>query len=166
MLSIIVALSENNVVGRENKLPWKLSADLKRLKALTMGHHIIMGRKTWESLGRPLPGRINVVITSDKNYMAEGGVVVHSLVEALEMSSGDNEVFIFGGGKIFKDSLHLVDKIYMTRVHAAIDGDTFFPELRMSEWKEIEREKFKADEKNQFDYSFVTLERKLLKIAE
>ena len=160
MLSIIVALSENNVVGKDNGLPWKLSADLKRLKSLTMGHHIIMGRRTWESLGRPLPGRINVVITTDKNYKAEGGVVVHSLNEAIKISSHDNEAFIFGGGKIFKEALSMVNKIYMTRVHKNIDGDTYFPHLNVNDWKEMDRENFSADEKNQFDYSFITLERK------
>lgn len=160
MLSIIVAVSENNVVGKENKLPWKLSADLKRLKSLTMGHHIIMGRKTWESLGKALPGRINVVITTDKNFKAEGGVVVHSLNEALAYSSEDDEIFIFGGGKIFKEAMPLVNKIYITRVHSIIDGDTFFPVLDRSDWKEISREDFKADEKNQYNYSFVTLVRK------
>ena len=160
MLSIIVAVSENNVVGKENKLPWKLSADLKRLKSLTMGHHIIMGRKTWESLGKALPGRINVVITTDKNFKAEGGVVVHSLNEALAFSSADDEIFIFGGGKIFKEAMPLVNKIYITRVHSIIDGDTFFPVLDRSDWKEISREDFKADEKNQYNYSFVTLVRK------
>ena len=159
MLSIIVAVSENNVVGKENKLPWKLSADLKRLKSLTMGHHIIMGRKTWESLGKALPGRINVVITTDKNFKAEGGIVVHSLKEALAISSTDDEIFIFGGGKIFKEAMSLVKKIYMTRVHSIIDGDTYFPVLDMNDWKKISREDFKADEKNQYDYSFVTLER-------
>ena len=160
MLSIIVAVSENNVVGKENKLPWKLSADLKRLKSLTMGHHIIMGRKTWESLGKALPGRINVVITTDKNFKAEGGVVVHSLNEALAISSADDEIFIFGGGKIFKEAMPLVNKIYITRVHSIIDGDTFFPVLDKSDWKEISREDFKADEKNQYNYSFLTLVRK------
>jgi dihydrofolate reductase len=159
MLSIIVAVSENNVVGRDNQLPWKLSADLKRLKMLTMKHHIIMGRKTWESLGKPLPGRTNVVITRDKNYRAEGAVVVHSLEEALKISASDDEAFIFGGGQIFRNAIHLVDKIYMTRVHTQAKGDAFFPELTEGEWKEISREDFKADEKNQFDYSFVDLVR-------
>ena len=159
MLSIIVAVSENNVVGKENKRPWKLSADLKHLKSLTMGHHIIMGRKTWESLGKALPGRINVVITTDKNFKAEGGVVVHSLKEAFTVSSSDDEIFIFGGGKIFKEAMPLVKKIYITKVHSIIDGDTFFPVLDMKDWKETSREDFKADEKNQYDYSFVTLER-------
>lgn len=160
MISIIVALSENNVVGRDNKLPWRLSADLKRLKSITMGHHLIMGRRTWESLGRPLPGRTNIVITRDKKYNAEGGVVVHSLTEALERASGDNEIFIFGGGKIFKEAMPLVEKIYMTKVHAKIDGDTFFPSLDLTAWKVSEEENFKADEKNQYDYSFITLTKK------
>ena len=161
MLSIIVAVSENNVVGSENKLPWKLSADLKRLKALTMGHHIIMGRKTWESLGHPLPGRTNVIITTNKNYIADGGIVVHSLSEALKVSSQDDEIFIFGGGKIFKEALSLVKKIYMTKVHSNVAGDTFFPSIDLNEWNETARENYKADEKNQYDYSFITLEKKI-----
>ena len=163
MLSIIVAISENNVVGRDNGLPWKLSADLKRLKSLTMGHHIIMGRKTWESLGRPLPGRVNVVITTQENYAAEGAVVVHSLQEALQVSAGDNETFIFGGGEIFRMALHLTQRIYMTRVHVTLNGDAFFPELNMDEWKIIYGEDFRADEKNEYDYSFITLQRQEFK---
>ena len=159
-ISIIVALSENNVIGSENSLPWKLSADLKRLKSITMGHHLIMGRRTWESLGRALPGRTNVVITSQKDFKAEDAEVVHSLDEALKISSGDDEVFIFGGGKIFKEAMPLVKKIYMTRVHANIKGDTYFPTLNMNEWNESVRENFNADEKNQFDYSFITLIKK------
>jgi dihydrofolate reductase len=161
MLSIIVALSENNVIGKGNKLPWKLSADLKRLKSLTMGHHIVMGRRTWESLGRLLPGRVNVIITTDKNFAAEGGIVVHSMEEALQVSSPDPEIFIFGGGKIFKEALPLVDRIYLTLVHTQVEGDAHFPILNKDEWNEISREDFKADEKNQYDYSFITLEKKL-----
>ncbi len=159
MLSIIVALSENNVIGRDNGLPWRLSADLKRLKGLTMGHHIIMGRRTWESLGRPLPGRQNVVITRDRNFSAEGAIIVHSLDEALKVAANDSEVFIFGGGKVFAEALPKVEKIYLTKVHTKIDGDTFFPALNEGEWKEIERHEFSSDEKNEFDYSFVTVER-------
>jgi dihydrofolate reductase len=159
MLSIIVALSENNVIGRDNGLPWKLSADLKRLKSVTMGHHIIMGRRTWESLGRPLPGRVNVVITRDKNFKAEGAVIVHSLQDALQVAKNDNEAFIFGGGKVFSEALPQVNRIYETIVHTTIDGDTFFPELNNREWKETFRESHAADEKNEFDYTFITLER-------
>jgi dihydrofolate reductase len=126
-----------------------------------MGHHIVMGRRTWESLGRCLPGRVNVIITSDKNFIADGSIVVHSLEEALQISSQDPEIFIFGGGKIFKEALPLVDRIYMTMVHAQIEGDVHFPVINIDEWNEISREDFKADEKNQYDYSFITLERKL-----
>jgi len=158
-LSIIVALSENNVVGINNQLPWHLSADLKRVKALTMGHHLIMGRKTYESIGKPLPGRTNVIITRNKNYKAEGCVVVSSLSEALEKSKDDSEAFIFGGGEIFREAISKVNKIYMTRIHTSINGDTHFPELVSSEWKEISRQDFKADEKNDYDYSFINLER-------
>src|SRR5690349_21170892 len=129
-ISIIVALSENNVVGINNQLPWHLSADLKRVKALTMGHHLIMGRKTFESIGRPLPGRTNVIITRDRNYQAEGCVVVGSLMEALDKAKEDNEAFIFGGGEIFKEGLPKVNKIYMTRIHQHFEGDTHFPELK------------------------------------
>lgn len=160
MISIIVALSENNVVGNNGKLPWKLSADLNRLKSLTMGHHIIMGRKTWESLGRLLPGRIHVVITNQKNYLAEGAIVVNSLEEGIQKSAGDDDVFIFGGGEIFKNALSLTDKIFMTVVHAQVDGDAFFPSLNSDDWQEVERERHVADEKNEYDFSFVTLIRK------
>lgn len=159
-LSIIVALSENHVIGSGNQLPWKLSADLKRVKALTMGHHLIMGRKTYESIGRPLPGRTNVIITRNGSYAPEGCVVVNSLAAALELAKEDSEAFVFGGGEIFREALPLVNKIYLTKVHCVIDGDTHFPELTSSEWIELDREEFKADEKNEYDYSFVTLQRK------
>ncbi len=158
-ISIIVALSENNVVGINNQLPWHLSADLKRVKALTMGHHLIMGRKTYESIGKPLPGRTNVIITRNKNFSAEGCVVVSSLTEALEKAKEDNEVFIFGGGEIFREALSKVSKIYMTRIHQHFDGDTHFPDLNPGEWREISRQDFNADEKNNYNYSFINLER-------
>jgi dihydrofolate reductase len=159
-LSIIVALSENHVIGSGNQLPWKLSADLKRVKSLTMGHHLIMGRKTYESIGRPLPGRTNVIITRNGSYAPEGCVVVNSLAAALELAKEDSEAFVFGGGEIFREALPLVNKIYLTKVHCMIDGDTHFPELNSSDWTELEREEFKSDEKNEYDYSFITLQRK------
>ncbi|MBL0258994.1 MAG: dihydrofolate reductase [Bacteroidetes bacterium] len=158
-ISIIVALSANNVVGINNQLPWKLSADLKRVKGLTMGHHIIMGRKTYESIGRPLPGRVNVVITRNSDFNAEGCILASSLAEALKISKSDPEVFIFGGGEIFREALPHVSKIYMTKVHHSLEGDTYFPLLDPSHWKEIEKVEFKADEKNEYDYSFITLEK-------
>ena len=160
MISIIVALSENHVIGAGNQLPWRLSADLKRVKALTMGHHLIMGRKTYESIGRPLPGRTNVIITRNADYRPEGCQTVDSLNAALEMAKADPEVFVFGGGEIFREALPLVNKIYMTKVHCSIAGDTHFPSLNPVEWVEVENLSFKADEKNEFDYSFITLERR------
>jgi len=156
-ISIIVALSENNVVGVRNQLPWKLSADLKRVKALTMGHHIIMGRKTYESIGKPLPGRTNVIITRNADFKAEGCVIAKSLEHALEISKDDSEVFVFGGGEIFRDAMNLASKIYMTRVHTHLEGDTFFPEVKPFDWRIINLEEFKSDEKNEYDYSFMTL---------
>lgn len=160
LISIIVALSENNVVGVNNQLPWKLSADLKRVKGLTMGHHIIMGRKTYESIGRPLPGRVNVVISRNPDFQAAGCTRAGSLSEALTISKSDSEVFIFGGGEVFREALPMVSRIYMTKVHHRLDGDTHFPQLNPHEWEEIERAEFKADEKNEYNYSFITLERK------
>lgn len=159
LLSIIVALSDNRVIGAGNQLPWRLSADLKRVKALTMGHHLIMGRKTYESIGRPLPGRTNVIITRNASYAPQGCVVVDSLPAALATAASDSEVFVFGGGEIFREALPLVKRIYLTRVHCQIEGDTHFPELNPAEWREVERQDFKSDEKNEYDYSFVTLDR-------
>jgi len=159
MLSIIVALSENNVIGTGNRLPWKISADLRRLKNLTMGHHLLMGRKTFESIGRPLPGRVNIIITRNENFKAEGCVVTKSMHEALEVSRNDSETFVFGGGEIFREAISLVRKIYMTRVHAEIAGDTFFPVLNPDEWKEVSREDHTKDEHNEYDYSFITYDR-------
>jgi dihydrofolate reductase len=161
-LSIIAALSTNNVIGRDNGIPWRQSTDLKRLKAMTMGHHMIMGRKTWDSLGKPLPGRVMVVITRRDDFAPEGAVVVKSLEEAIELveKSGDEEPFIAGGAEIFRQSMHRADRMYLTRVHADIQGDTFFPDFDdVSEWHLIDSEHLEADDKNQYPYSFLTYER-------
>nr|AIA15939.1 Dihydrofolate reductase [uncultured bacterium] len=160
MLSIVVALTENNVIGTGNKLPWRMSDDLKRVKALTMGHHLIMGRKTFESIGRPLPGRTTVIITRSKDFVAEGCMVVNSLEEAIRVSENDNEAFVFGGGEIFKQALAFTHRIYLTKIHTVIDGDTFFPELDPNEWLEVSNEFFPKNEKNDFDCTVLVLERK------
>lgn len=152
-ISIIVAASENNIIGKDNDMPWRLSADLKRFKKLTMGHHIIMGRKTFESIGKPLPGRTSVIITRNKDYKQEGCIIVHSLDEAMEVVK-DDEVFVIGGGEIYNMAFESADKLYLTRVHVSLDGDTSIPVVD-EKWKEIEREDFSKDEKNQFDYSFI-----------
>src|ERR1019366_6240362 len=120
-LSIIVAISENNLIGVNNGLPWQLSADMKRLKSITMGHHLIMGRKTFDSIGKPLPGRPIIIITRNKDYKAEGCTVVSSLAEAIKSVENDDEPFVFGGGEIFKEGLPFVNKIYLTRVHGQVN---------------------------------------------
>lgn len=160
IISMIVAASENNAIGKDNKLIWHLPADLKLFKTLTMGHHMIMGRKTYESIGKALPGRVSIVISRQEFYKAEDCFVVHSLEEALNKASGDSEVFIIGGDAIFKSALPIVDKVYLTRVHATFEADTFFPELSAESWELLESTPFKADEKNKYDYSFQVFSRK------
>jgi dihydrofolate reductase len=161
-LSIIAALSSNNVIGRDNQVPWHLSTDLKRFKSLTMGHHLIMGRKTFDSIGKPLPGRTNVVITRSAEFVAEGVTVVHSLEEGIRLASstGDSEPFIAGGGEIYELAIHRADTMYLTRVHVEVEGDAHFPDFDdVSEWKLVDSEHFEADEKNQFPFSFLTYQR-------
>ena len=161
-LSLIAALASNNVIGRDNGLPWCLSTDLKRLKALTMGHHFIMGRKTWESVGRPLPGRTIVVITRRDDFNADGVTVVHTLEDAIQVAeaAGDSEAFIAGGAEIFALSIHRADRMYLTRVHADVEGDTYFPEFDdVTEWQLTDSEHFEADEKNDYPFSFLTYDR-------
>lgn len=154
MTSIIAAASRNNVIGKDNKLPWRLPADLAHFKELTLGHTVILGRKTFESIGRPLPNRRNIVITRNKNFKPEGVEVVHSIEEALSLADDDNEVFVIGGEEIYKQALPLVDKVYLTKVQAEVDGDAYFPELG-DEWKEVSKIENKADEENEYDYDFL-----------
>ncbi|MDA3952238.1 MAG: dihydrofolate reductase [Bacteroidales bacterium] len=160
MLSIIVAVAENNVIGRDNDLIWHLPRDMKHFKETTTGHHVIQGRKTFESCGKPLPNRTNVIITRDKNYTAEGCVIVHSLEDAIEEAKNDSEAFIIGGGKIYEQSMSLVDRIYLTKIHHVFDGDTFFPEINVDEWTEIDRRDFEPDEKNKYAFTILTLDKK------
>jgi dihydrofolate reductase len=144
MLSLIVAMTQDRVIGVDNHLPWNIPEDLKRFKKITLGHPIIMGRKTYESIGRPLPGRTNVVVTHDRAYRVEGGAVVHGLEEALEWarrSPGAEEIFVIGGSEIFRQVLPLAGRIYLTEVNWPFIGDTFFPEFPANEFKEVSREK-------------------------
>lgn len=159
MITIIAAAAANNELGKDNKLIWHLSNDLKRFKKLTSGHHIIMGRKTFESFPKALPNRTNVVITRDTNYTAENAVIVHSIELALELAKNDPQPFIIGGGEIYKQSLAFTDRIELTRVHHAFEADTFFPELDLNIWKEASREDCFKDEKHEYDYSFITYEK-------
>ncbi|MCC6384646.1 MAG: dihydrofolate reductase [Bacteroidia bacterium] len=158
MVSIIVAADQNNGIGKENQLPWHLPADLKRFKNITMGHPILMGRKTFESIGKPLYGRINIVITRNKNFLTEGVIVFNSIETALKQFSNE-EVFITGGEEIFRQSMQLADKIYLTRVFATFDTDTFFPEIDETQWEIIKTEQHESDEKNPYRYAFIDYQR-------
>ena len=158
-LSIIVAMDRNRVIGNNDSLPWHISADLKNFKKITMGKPIVMGRKTHESIGRPLPGRENIIITRDKTYQAEGCTVLNSIDEIFEHCKDDEEVMITGGSEIYKHTLEQATRLYLTEVHTEVEGDTFFPDFDRKEWKEVAREAFTADERNDFDYSFVLLEK-------
>lgn len=162
--SIIVAVSENNVIGRDNKLIWKLPNDMKFFKEKTSGHCIITGRKNYESIPekfRPLPNRSNIVITRQKNYEAPGAIIFDSIDKALleVRKSIDSEIFIIGGGEIYKQSMHLVDRLYVTKIHHPFDGDVFFPEIDSKIWKETARIDHKADELNKYNYSFLEYEK-------
>lgn len=157
-IAIIVAAAPDGAIGKENKLLWNLPADLKFFKEKTMGHHIIMGRKTYESIGKPLPGRTSVIITRNKNYKAEGCLVVNSLKDAVEMASaaGDTEAMIIGGAEIYRLGLEIADVIYLTEVQGKFEADTFLNFDRTG-WIEKDRQDHKADDKNKFDYSFMIL---------
>jgi dihydrofolate reductase len=156
MIKIIVAMSDNRVIGNNNELIWKLSSDLKRFKELTTNNPVVMGRKTYESIGRPLPNRRNIIITRNLEYQVDDCEIVSSLEEALLLTNSD--CFIIGGGEIYKQSLEIVDKIYLTLVHKEFEGDTKFPELN-KEWIEVSREDFNSDEKNEYNYSFIEYDR-------
>ena len=159
-LTILVAMSDDRVIGREGGLPWRLSADLRRFKQITMGHCLLMGRKTYESIGRPLPGRTSVVIThKDHLDVPEGVYVARNFGEALRRVAGQDEVFVIGGGEIYEQALPLASRILMTRVHARVEGDTYFPTFDPDQWRVVEEQRFSADENNAYDYSFLTLDR-------
>lgn len=159
-LSIIVAVARNNIIGRDNKLVWHLPADMKFFKNTTMGHTLIMGRKTFESFGKPLPGRTSIVITRQAGWQYEGVSVAHSLDDAIALAPKNEEVFVIGGAEIYRQALPYCYKIYLTLVHHDFEGDTSFPEVDFSEWELMSDVKHPADEKNAFDYSFRVYKRK------
>jgi len=158
-ISIVVAMDTGGVIGRDNGLPWHLPADLQHFKQTTMGKPILMGRKTHESIGRPLPGRTNIVITRDSGYRAAGCVVVNSIDAALAAAGDQDEIMVIGGADFYRQVLPRTDTIYLTRIHEAFDGDTCFPELNAADWREVERSDHTADAKNPHDYSFIRLDR-------
>ncbi len=160
-LSIIVAVADNGVIGRDGDLPWRLSADLKRFKALTMGHHLLMGRKTFESIGTVLPGRTSVVISRGQPDLPAGVELAHSLEQAVELARahGDDEPFIAGGAEIYAQALPAADRLYLTRVHADCEGDALFPSWQEAAWQEVFREDHPADDRNAHPYSFLIYDR-------
>jgi dihydrofolate reductase len=162
IISTIVAVAKNNVIGKDNDIPWYLPADLKYFKKITTGHHIVMGRKCYESIGRPLPKRTNVVVTRNPFFMATGCLITHNVAEAVQLAeaNGEDEVFIIGGGQIYEIALPHVDRIYLTEVDLEVDGDIFFPEIDPQNWNLIKETKHEADEKNEYNYTFKVLERK------
>ncbi len=156
-ISAVVAVAHNNVMGNDNGMPWHLPADLKHLKKITMGHHILMGRKTFESIGVVLPGRTSVVLTRDRDYFHSGCIVTHSLEDALTIASeaGEEEAMIIGGGAIFKQALDYCDTIYLTEIDLEVTGDTFFPDIEDGVWELTSKKDFKPDRKNPYPYSFL-----------
>ena len=158
MITIIAAIAKNNALGKDNDLIWHLPADLKRFKKVTTGHHILMGRTTFESIGKPLPNRTTIIITRNKRYKKEGCKVAYSIEKALDIANEDKKIFIIGGAQIYKEAIEkgLVNRLDITRVHQEFDADVFFPKINLKTWKEIYREDFKADKKNKYDYSFIS----------
>ena len=159
-VSLIAAMAENRVIGVNNELPWRLPADLKHFRALTTGHHVIMGRRNYESIGKPLPDRTNIVVTRNPDYRAPGCFVAHSLEQALARAQEDPEIFVIGGAEIYRQAFARADRLYLTLVRANIDGDTYFPSFDERQWREIGREPHGSDEKNPYAYMFVTYDRK------
>lgn len=160
VISIIVAIANDWVIGKNNKLPWDLPADMKHFKKLTMGKPVIMGQRTFESIGKALPGRTNIILTQDKNFKADNCLIAYSIKEALEKVKSFPEAMIIGGVSIYKQFLPLVDRLYLTLIEGDFEGDAFFPEINYNEWNEVERIKNKSDKNNFYPYSFVVLDRK------
>jgi dihydrofolate reductase len=162
IISLIVAMDRKRGIGKAGKLPWHLSSDLKRFRELTMGHHVIVGRKTYESIGKPLPGRQMIVVTRNSYLTPEGCLVGESVTDAIELarSRGESEVFVIGGAEIYTQALDRADRIYLTQVHAEVDADTFFPELEASAWTETDSAHHPADDRNQYSFTFKLLERR------
>ena len=162
IISAIVATAHEGVIGKDNEIPWYLPADFAYFKKTTLNHHIIMGRNCYESIGRPLPKRTNIVVTRNPFYVVSGCVVVHSVEEGLRLaeSNGEEEVFIIGGGEIYQQTMHLLDRLYLTEVDLDTEGSVFFPKINPAEWDLVSEEKHQKDEKNEWNYTFKVFERK------
>jgi dihydrofolate reductase len=153
-LSLIVAMAKNRIIGAGGKIPWHLPRELQLFKRVTMGHHIIMGRKTFDSIGRLLPGRTTVIVTRQKDYAVSGAKIAHNLDEAVALCAGDDEIFVIGGGELYRAALPLADRVYLTVVDAEPAGDTRMPELEAAQWRLISTEQFHKDERHAYDYQF------------
>jgi dihydrofolate reductase len=160
-VSIIVAAAENNVIGGNNQLLWQLPDDLKRFKSVTTGHTVIMGRRTYDSIGKALPNRRNIVISRDAGLKIEGCETANSLEDALQLAAGEKEVFVIGGGRVYEQAWDKADKLYLTRVHTEKEGDTFIPGIRADRWIEESREFHPADGKHAYAYSFIIYKRNM-----
>jgi len=159
-LSILVAMARNRTIGANNTLPWRCPEDLKHFKAITMGHHIVMGRNTFDSIGKPLPGRITVVVTRNRELSIEDCIIAHSLQEAIAASAGDEEIFIVGGAEVYAQALPLADKLYITEIQMDVAGDAHFPELDKNQWLETSRERRRQETPQPLEYHFVIYRRK------
>jgi dihydrofolate reductase len=159
LLSLIAAMAKDRVIGKDNAMPWHLPADLRHFKAVTLGKPVVMGRRTFESIGRPLPGRRNVVVSRNAQWRADGVEVVASLTAALSLLAGCEEVMIIGGGQLYAEALPLADRLYLTQIELTVEGDTVFPDYSIYSWSELERVSRQPDEQNPYSYTFVTLER-------
>ncbi|QKX05261.1 dihydrofolate reductase [Aquimarina sp. TRL1] len=160
MITMIAAAAENNALGKDNDLVWHLPDDFKRFKTLTTGHHIIMGRKTFESFPKPLPNRVHVVITRNTEYEAEGAIVVHSMEAALEIAKNDSQPFIIGGGEIYAIGMEFADCIELTRVHGTFEADAFFPLIDTNIWEVVEEERHETDDRHQYAFTYLTYKKK------
>ncbi|GGA97638.1 dihydrofolate reductase [Brucella endophytica] len=165
LISLVVAIAQNGVIGRDNGLPWRLSTDMKRFKAITMGKPVIMGRKTWESIGRPLPGRVNIVVTRDATFSPEGAEMAHSVESALELAraraaeAGVDEICVIGGGEIYRQSLPLADRLHVTEVVGEVEGDTTFPVIDPATWRKVSVEEVEAGEKDSHATRYIIYEK-------
>lgn len=159
-ISIIVAMAANRTIGINNTLPWRIPEDLKHFKALTMGHHMVMGRKTFDSIGKPLPGRTTVVVTRNRELKIEGCVMAHSLEEALAACAGEEEIFVVGGAELYEQAMPLADTLYITEVRQSVEGDAHFPKFDKSEWMEVAREERHQEAPQPLAYDFVTCQKK------
>lgn len=160
MISMIVATGKDRVIGQDNQMPWHLPADLAYFKKVTGGHTIVMGRKTFESIGRSLPNRRNIVLTTSSSFEAEGCEVVHSIADILAIGESETELFIIGGSKLYEEMMPYADRLYITHIHHAFEGDRYFPDYNENEWTVVSREKGHRDEKNPYNYEFVVYDKK------